>query len=241
MGTTAARLARGGAGGDHAQSGWSDQDAPPGARRRPRRPRPCSRMRTTAAPPSAAVQQRGVCLPPLAARCPRHRWGPTCEVLAAGGRPERFHGWCVHNDSSPWFCDKPLCTGQPCHPQAHGRRPRASGGRRRRPAGAAAVACAAPAAAASATHRRRGVQRARALLVHLGLHGRGECDTGWCRCREPTTGSTAPSAARAGRAAEALATTCASPRARPRPCCPDPARSPPRPAAIPPRLAVTSP
>ena len=43
--------------------------------------------------------------------CPRHRYGKSCEVLVqpAVARKHIFSGWCVYNDSQPFFCDKPLC------------------------------------------------------------------------------------------------------------------------------------
>ena len=62
--------------------------------------------------PEACRANGGVCLPALGrCDCPRHRLGPVCElhVEPAVSRTHLHHGWCVYNDSAPFFCDKPLC------------------------------------------------------------------------------------------------------------------------------------
>ena len=71
--------------------------------------------------PRECVANEGVCLPDLGrCDCPRHRWGPQCElhVQPALARPQTHHGWCVYNDSSAFFCDKPVCEHSrgACHP-----------------------------------------------------------------------------------------------------------------------------
>ena len=86
-------------------AGWRDADSPPGLEAGG-----ASSLREPAPPvltgnawhfghgrcPAACSGNGGVCLPALGrCDCPRHRWGPTCEILVqpAVARPERFNGW----------------------------------------------------------------------------------------------------------------------------------------------------
>ena len=86
-------------------AGWRDADSPPGLEAGG-----ASSLRDPAPPvltgnawhfghgrcPAACSGNGGVCLPALGrCDCPRHRWGPTCEILVqpAVARPERFNGW----------------------------------------------------------------------------------------------------------------------------------------------------
>lgn len=97
------------------QSGWNEGDSPMGVL-----PPPAGRAVLTGnawhwgqgnCPASCSING-GVCLPTLGrCDCPRHRWGPACEwaVEPAVSRTQLHHGWCVYNDSSPFFCDRPLC------------------------------------------------------------------------------------------------------------------------------------
>ena len=62
--------------------------------------------------PSECWSNGGVCSHDLGrCDCPRHRYGQSCEILVqpAVARKHIFSGWCVYNDSQPFFCDKPLC------------------------------------------------------------------------------------------------------------------------------------
>lgn len=147
--------------------------------------------------PEACVANGGVCLPTVGrCDCPRHRWGASCELFVqpALARPERFHGWCVYNDSSPFFCDKPLCVravgeahdggahagrevcvGQPlvgCPSQCHGKGICLRGGRCACVPGYLGASC----------------ERSVPMNCIAGCHGRGECEFGFCRCRPPFYG-----------------------------------------------------
>ena len=177
--------------------------------------------------PAACAANGGVCLPDLGrCDCPRHRWGPECETLVqpAVARPQLFHGWCVYNDSSPWFCDKPLCAraGRRTHQQ---QLLRVSA--RDRPVSAPCVgeppsscphscsdrgACVDGKCKCYPGYRGRACQQAETFHCIRGCLGRGECDAGFCRCRPPYYGvdcSLSPPPARVARA-RGRACTCTS-------------------------------
>ena len=141
--------------------------------------------------PAACTANGGVCLPALGrCDCPRHRVGRTCETLVepAVSRTHLHHGWCVYNDSSPYFCDKPLCVDRPrerfgreacvgdpvrgCPSRCNGKGT-CRGGRCHCIPGYTGAAC-----------ERSTV----AWQCVSDCLGRGECDYGFCRCRAPYYG-----------------------------------------------------
>lgn len=210
------------------QSGWDPSDSPAVAL-----PPPWASGEDAAAPgivpvltgnawhhgrgrcPDACRVNGGVCLPALGrCDCPRHRLGPVCElhVEPAVSRTHLHHGWCVYNDSSPFFCDKPLCehatneshrvvarlgVGRGGSTGFHGRR-RQGGPRRELCLGDPLDTC--PSRCNGKGTCRRG--RCSCIPGYSGAAcessipwfcisnclGRGKCEMGFCQCRAPYYG-----------------------------------------------------
>ena len=145
--------------------------------------------------PAECAQNGGVCLPSVGrCDCPRNRYGPVCEVLVepAVARKQLHNGWCVYNDSSPFFCDKPICIEK--------------AGERHTLAGVRSDACVGdPLARCPGRCSERGTCRGGRCVCQPHSHGtrcestaqvhcindclgRGVCDAGFCKCRPPHYG-----------------------------------------------------
>ena len=195
------------------QSGWDPSDSPPVAlppvSSHPALTGNAWHWGTGRCPPACRANG-GVCLPSLGrCDCPRHRWGAACELTVepAVSRTQVHHGWCVYNDSSPFFCDKPMCekrgatrcVGAPledCPDRCHGKGVCLARGR---------CACIPGYSGASCD---------RSIRWHCvsDCLGRGTCEMGFCQCRTPYYGvdcSLQPAAATA--ATSAAATSAAAP------------------------------
>ena len=171
------------------QSGWDPSDSPavslPPVASQPVLTGNAWHWGRGACPPACRANG-GVCLPALGrCDCPRHRWGAACELVVqpAVSRTEMHHGWCVYNDSSPFFCDKPLCeqrgvrpcVGVPldqCPERCNGKGVCVGRGR---------CACIPGYTGSTCT---------RAVRWHCVSNclGRGSCEMGFCQCRKPYYG-----------------------------------------------------
>mmetsp|Transcript_13903 Transcript_13903/g.42397 ORF Transcript_13903/g.42397 Transcript_13903/m.42397 type:complete len:751 (-) Transcript_13903:639-2891(-) len=151
--------------------------------------------------PAECAANSGVCYPPLGrCDCPRHRWGPVCEHLVepAISRTTIFHGWCVYNDSSPWFCDKPLCTSSMGSFMSVSRSGRSAPTTERcvgEPVDRCPSRCngkgtCAPNGACRCIPGYRGPMCEKQVAVYCvnNCSGRGACELGFCACRPPFFG-----------------------------------------------------
>jgi hypothetical protein len=135
---------------------------------------------------------KGVCVPSLGrCDCGPYSWGADCSI------PVVSQTICVHNDSSPWFCDKPACikaaiesysaapgspprrcVGAPlsqCPKGCHGRGACIGGGRCACYEGYSGTECESPTPSTT--------------VCMANCSGRGECHKGWCKCRWPFWGT----------------------------------------------------
>ncbi|KAL1520780.1 hypothetical protein AB1Y20_022344 [Prymnesium parvum] len=140
--------------------------------------------------PAACGARGGVCLPPLGrCDCPRGRYGASCEVPVqpALARPAEHHGWCVYNDSRPFFCDRPLCVhsaaeaplGVRCVGEPLERCPRRCSARGE---------CRGGACRCWPGHRGAACEASAAWHCLADCLGRGACERGFCVCRPPYYG-----------------------------------------------------
>ena len=161
---------------------------------------------------------KGVCVPNLnRCDCGPYTWGADCSVAVVHSDFGHGLGVCVHNDSHPWFCDRPACihsgsetyttfkggpsykcTGQPLDRCAHGchGRGRCLRGTCMCYEGYVGADCGEVA------------QNTKCLN---DCNGRGECHKGWCKCNPPYWGT---DCARGGR----LAAGRNGPKCKQRPC-----------------------
>mmetsp|Transcript_38002 Transcript_38002/g.127179 ORF Transcript_38002/g.127179 Transcript_38002/m.127179 type:complete len:561 (+) Transcript_38002:25-1707(+) len=208
-------------------AGWQERDSPPGLQagggQGPLLTGTAWHHGEGKCPPECS-QRGGVCYPPLGrCDCPRHRWGPACDFVVepAIARTHIFSGWCVYNDSAPWFCDRPACTSS--HPSPFSVSVRAGqlpvtflGDRSSLSRGSSAAydcvgspleqcpgrcsehgSCS-PNGKCRCWGGYSGARCARPPRAYCpnDCHGRGECDLGFCACKPPYYGvdcSLAPS------------------------------------------------
>jgi hypothetical protein len=151
--------------------------------------------------PPACAKHGGVCLPALGrCDCPRHRWGAACElhVQPALARTWLHHGWCVYNDSSPFFCDKPLCERSRAETHSTGAIGTRGGGQQEAcvgdPLDGCRDRCNGKGTCKSGRcecipgYSGRACERPTTMHCVSDCLGRGKCEFGFCTCREPYYG-----------------------------------------------------
>ena len=192
------------------QSGWDPSDSPAIALPPPSRDPYAAASAGPQAPvltgnawhwgggrcPSACRANGGVCLPAVGrCDCPRHKWGASCELFVqpAVQRTEAHHGWCVYNDSSPFFCDRPLCDKRAGETHDGGRAGRAAC------IGSPLSKCRERCNGKGTCHPNgrcacipgySGPTCGTAIKWHCVSNclGRGTCEMGFCQCRPPYYG-----------------------------------------------------
>ena len=149
------------------------------------------------APCGGGCGGHGVCVPHLGrCDCGPYTWGADCSIPVVCTNPQCI---CVHNDSSPWFCDAPACKHDADEmvspaPGAPSRRcvgrpldkcPHSCHGHGRCLASAFGSSCACF-EGFGGPDCGRPVASTRCLT---NCSGHGECLKGWCKCKPPYWGT----------------------------------------------------